>query len=120
MSTVIFSHPLAQATSVCEGDMEMTMDHLKEWKEEFKKHQNPVPVIFNLYGFTVGEVIKVKIEKDTLYGTLLIHGDKEVIDRMDDIFAGICPSPLSVVLGWSKYFPNTKPINRSRCRWYGC
>ncbi|EKZ3213527.1 hypothetical protein REO66_003126 [Salmonella enterica] len=119
--TIIYNHPLAQATSVCDDDMEMTMEHLEGFREEFnklRKQGESVPVIFNLYGFKVGELLKVKIEGDTLYGNFLIHSEKDVIERLDDVYADIS-HPLAVRLWWSKLFPNTKAISKSQRRCYG-
>ncbi|QXN83056.1 hypothetical protein JMJ85_20095 [Salmonella enterica subsp. diarizonae] len=119
--TIIYNHPLAQATSVCDDDMETTMEHLEGYIEEFnklRKQGESVPVFFNLYGFKVGELLKVKIEGDTLYGNLLIHSEKDVIERLDDVYADIS-HPLAVRLWWSKLFPNTKAISESRRRCYG-
>lgn len=119
--SIIYSHPLAQATSVRDDDMEMTMEHLEGYREEFnklRKQGEPVPVIFNLYGFKVGELLKVKIEGDTLYGNLLIHSERDVIERLDDVYANIS-HPLAVVLWWSKNYPNTRAISESRRRCYG-
>lgn len=118
--TIIYNHPLAQVTSVREGDMGVTMQHLKEWEAEFNNRpRKSVPVVFNIYGFTVGKVLKVKIEGNALYGTLLIFSGRDVIESLDDIYTNILSSPLGVTLKWGKDYPNSKAISKGRHQFYG-
>lgn len=118
-SAIIYDYPLAQATSESES-MEMTMHHLKKWEKEFNSRPSKsVPVTLFIYGFTVGKVLKVKIEGDTLYGTLLIFSGKDVIERLDDTYANISGSPFEVVLSKGRNYLNAKAISKSRHRCYG-
>ncbi|EAX3607856.1 hypothetical protein AXA88_18380 [Salmonella enterica] len=118
-SSIIYSHPLAQATSSHES-MEATMHHLKEWEKEFNKRApKAVPVTLFVYGFTVGRVLKVKIEGDTLYGTLLIYSGKEVIERLDDVYANISVTPFGVVLSKGRNYLKAKAISKGQYRHNG-
>lgn len=118
-SAIIYSHPLAQATSSHES-MEATMHPLKEWEKEFNSRPSKsVPVTLFVYGFTVGKVLKVKIEGDTLYGTLLIFSGKEVIERLDDIYANISVMPFGVVLSKGRKHLKEKAISKGQRRCYG-
>lgn len=118
-SVIIYNHPLAQATSERES-MEMTMQHLKEWEEEFNNRSTKsVPVTLFIYGFTVGKVLKVKIKGDTLYGTLLIFSGREVVERLDDTYANISPSPFGVTLSQGRNYLNAKALSKSRKQCFG-
>ncbi|EAQ6131575.1 hypothetical protein AXA91_24230 [Salmonella enterica] len=96
------------------------MHHLKKWEKEFNNRPSKsVPVTLFVYGLTVGKVLKVKIEGDTLYGTLLIYSGKEVIERLNDVYANISFSPFSVVLSKGRNYLKAKAINKGKNRYFG-